>query len=211
MKLIRKRKEMIPGWCGSPKGLLQVLFERGLINETKLPKYSDTGKSDQKDSMGQILPEEEKYVLRNLMEKCSDFKYEPTAMEYLFTQLSCTNNTAMKLLTSPKYHCEIAGEGIEFSWGLVKKRYRNIQLEETYTKEKFKLCVQKCIATVSKKHTQKFASKARCYMMAYKNIPTNDLTYNIIEKFVKEHKCHRSVVDHDSAYITKLWKDSINI
>ena len=33
VNLIRTRKEKIPGWCGSPKGLLQVLFERGIINQ----------------------------------------------------------------------------------------------------------------------------------------------------------------------------------
>ena len=31
---------VIKGWVGRPKGMLQVLWERGFINEQELEKYS---------------------------------------------------------------------------------------------------------------------------------------------------------------------------
>ncbi len=38
---------------------------------------------------------------------------------------------------TPKCHCEIASEGIEYSWALAKKHFRQILLEEKRGKEKF--------------------------------------------------------------------------
>ena len=42
-KAVEKVKE---GWEGKPKGLLQVLWERGLIDGNNLKQYSLTGKKD---------------------------------------------------------------------------------------------------------------------------------------------------------------------
>ena len=32
----------------------------------------------------------------------------------------------VKMMSTPKYHCELAGEGIEYAWGFIKSRYRCI-------------------------------------------------------------------------------------
>ena len=42
-ELIERKKE---GWVGNSKGLLQVLWERGFIDETSIEKYKLTGKND---------------------------------------------------------------------------------------------------------------------------------------------------------------------
>ena len=33
-----------------------------------------------------------------------------------------------EILTTPKYHAEISGEGIEYAWGVAKSMYRKIKL-----------------------------------------------------------------------------------
>jgi hypothetical protein len=79
---ITKQREVInPGWQDKPKGLLQVLWERGLINSVELDKYTVdrqkiviTGKVDLQYSLCQILA------------NCRDFKEEETALQHLGRQ-----------------------------------------------------------------------------------------------------------------------------
>ena len=107
-----------------------MLWERGFIDEEKLGEYTMNGKKNQKDEEGKTREEYKKYSLRTLMASCTDFKDEKSAMEVLFEQLSTRGQNQIHLLTSPKYHCELAGEGIEYSWGLAKKKYRNSLLKK---------------------------------------------------------------------------------
>ena len=77
-KLVEK---ILPGWEGKSKGLLQMLWERGLLDPQLLDntlwkgKNPISGKSDLQ------------YLLRNIIAKCSDFKNEETALQYLGSQL----------------------------------------------------------------------------------------------------------------------------
>ena len=64
------------------------------------------------------------------MRNCDNFINQKNAMEELCEKLSAIGEPSIKLLTSSKYHCEIAGEGIELNWGYRKKAYRNIPLDE---------------------------------------------------------------------------------
>ena len=75
------------------------------------------------DANNKLEPEFEQYALRTLMWKCVDFKEELSAMEVLLLKLSEKGYHQVKLLISPKYHCELAGDGVEYVWGLVKKYY----------------------------------------------------------------------------------------
>ena len=104
------------GWVNRPKGLLQVLWERGWIDVTKLSEYTLKGKANQMDGDQNILPEYRRFVLRHLMSQCADFKEEKSAMEVLLEDLSkkSLNNQKVELLVSPKYHCELDGEGVEY-------------------------------------------------------------------------------------------------
>ena len=45
IRTVRSEKQKIFGWCGQPKGLIQVLWERGLIDIDKLSEYSISGKN----------------------------------------------------------------------------------------------------------------------------------------------------------------------
>ena len=79
---------------------------------------------------GNVKSEFQHYVLNDLMKNCEDFMNQKNAMEELCDKLSAIGEPSIKILTSPKYHCEIAGEGIELNWGYMKKGYCNIPLEE---------------------------------------------------------------------------------
>jgi len=45
-------------------------------------------------------------------------------------------------------------------------------------------------------------------MVAYQNIDVDELSCEIIEKFVKKIRTHRSMADIDIAYIEKAWKET---
>ena len=58
-------------------------------------------------------------------------------MEVLLDDLSRKGTPKVELLTSPKYHCELAGEGVEYTWGMMKKYHRSLLLETKNMKRKF--------------------------------------------------------------------------
>ena len=53
--------KVLPGWVGEPKGLLQVLFERGLINTAKYNPIKRSGLKQfytvdgRKDNVGNVM------------------------------------------------------------------------------------------------------------------------------------------------------------
>ena len=155
---------VIPGWYNSQKGLLQVLYERGFIDLSKLSEYSRSGKKKEMDKDGKVMCDYKQYVLTDLMENCDDFKNQKNAIEELCEQLSLIGDPSIRILTSPKYHCEIAGEGIELNWGYCKKCYRNIPFDKKNKKDKFVKHVKESIQKVTLELVQKFAAKTHRYM-----------------------------------------------
>ena len=88
------------------------------------------------------------------------------------------------MLTSPKYHCELAGEGVEYAWGFMKRNFRNYSLNDKNTKEKFNKAVRDSVELVSVQNVSKFSGRCRRYMMTYLNIANNNqqnVTFNMIE------------------------------
>jgi hypothetical protein len=114
-KTVEKIRE---GWEGKPKGLLQILWERGLINGNNLKQYSLTGKKDQ---LGTV---DESTSLRHIMGMCQDFVNEEGMLQHI------TNSLGVKVLLTPKCHAELAGEGVEYLWACAKSAYRNLSLRE---------------------------------------------------------------------------------
>ena len=143
------------------------------------------------------------------MAKCDDFKNQKNAMEELCDTLSAAGEQSITILTSPKYHCEIAGEGIELNWGFMKKGYRNIPFEEKKTKSDFMKAVHNSKDKVSIDLVRKFAAKTRRYMLTYRMIEPNDLTFESIEKFCKKIATHRNMEDIERGYIEHMWRESM--
>jgi hypothetical protein len=206
------------GWVHKPKGMYQILYERGWIDVTKkYNAYSLDGKAEWFDETGSIMDQYLPYCMRHLLSNCSDFRDEITAMEDLCQNISTINST-VSILYTPKYHCEIAGEGIEYAWGLSKKYYRNLEYSRKRGIVNFRRSIRESIDFVSVVHARKFAGKVRRYMLAYihydqradDNSPKP--TYQQIEHFVKtESKTHRNVADSEVGYIAKIWKDSTDL
>ena len=70
---------MKKGWEGQPKGLLQVLWERGWIDEGQLEKYTIEPATDDD---GEVLEGAEDWSLKCLMASCLDFAEEMTALQH---------------------------------------------------------------------------------------------------------------------------------
>lgn len=134
LKIEVTQEEITQGWLNSPKGLLQVLYERHMINKDKLSWYTDQGRKTHMGNNGIIQTKYKEYMLQPMMQACSYFKNEESSMQMLFKKLSSLHNNNIYILTSPKYHCEIAGLGIEYAWGLSKKKFRRIPLSEKKNK-----------------------------------------------------------------------------
>jgi len=80
-----------------------------IIDEKNLNQYTVTGR---KDEMSILQPETS---LKFLLGNCLDFEEEELLLQ------SKGRILRAKIDQTPKCHCELAGEGIEYSWGCVKK------------------------------------------------------------------------------------------
>jgi hypothetical protein len=212
--------EVLEGWIGKPKGMYQILWERGWIDATKkFNEYSNDGKIHEKDERGEVMPQYLPMCLRYLLTQCSDFKNEITALEDLARKLSLGTST-VKISFTPKYHCEIAGEGIEYAWGLSKRYYRSLPLARKRGIANFRFSVRESVDTVLVHHVRKFGGRIRRYMLAYTHYDSRENTENNqshasyldIENFVKKtSKSHRSIADFEVGYITKVLRESLNL
>jgi hypothetical protein len=208
--------KVIEGWEGKAKGLLQVLWERGFIDPSKKPSWytmhgnkdADTGVVDKSSS------------LSYLMGCCPDFyKEEKTALEQLAEQLE----VAVRL--TPKFHAELAGEGVEYSWAYAKSFYRRSPLLSKKGRENFKNLVMKSTCPVeqlTKERICKFAARARAYICTYYCLDRSNTTdeasgggggnngmvtekqpllYKAIERLMKKFKAHRCAMDFDGGFV----------
>jgi hypothetical protein len=69
---------------------------------------------------GEILEGAEEWSLRVLMANCLDFAEEVTALQYVGNELGVSISISPK-----KFHAELAGKGIEYSWGVTKGLYQH--------------------------------------------------------------------------------------
>ena len=213
--------EVEEGWLGKPKGLFQALWERGWIDPNNLDKYVKNRRVVWMDASGksvrdECLHEYQKYSMTYLMGECSDFKTELSAMEKLAHDLSARHDCNMA-----KYHCEMAGEGIEYSWRYAKKEFCSLNLNEKKGKDNFIKCVKRSLKKVSADLMRKFSARARRYMLTYRlfDIHGEDaefdslgLSYKEIEKYVTtKMKTHRCAFDLDHRWISRIWRESQQI
>ena len=119
---------------GKSKGLLQVLWDGGFIDEMIIEKYKLTGKND---DFGIV---DNSTSLRHMMTMCSDFLHEQGMMEFIGRKVG------VEVILTPKCHAELAGEGVEYLWTCSKNHYRNISLNEKKGKEKFTKAGRKCLS-----------------------------------------------------------------
>ena len=134
---------------------------------------------------------------------------EETALEHLATQLGAT------VRLTPKFHAELAGEGIEYCWALAKGYYRRMPLSRKMGRENFKQLVKESICPC------KLSARARAYICSYYQLAktaeaggsggsntTNSvvaehqpLLYKEIERLMKDFKVHRCALDFDRGFV----------
>ncbi len=111
------------GWQGKQKGILQILWERGWIDEFNINQYTMDGR---KDTFGVLQPTTS---LKYLLSSCKDFEEEESLLQ------SMGRKMGVLVDRTPKCHCELAGEGIEYAWGCSKNYYHRLPLKEKNQKK----------------------------------------------------------------------------
>jgi hypothetical protein len=116
--ILNKIEEQIieEGWESKLKGMLQILWERGWIDEGRLQDYTVNG---QKDALGTTINDT---LLRYLLGNCEDFINKKSMLQYYGRMMGVLVDR------TPKCHCELAGEGIEYSWAAAKNKYRRVPI-----------------------------------------------------------------------------------
>ena len=105
--------DVVEGWLGKPKGIKQVLWERGLLDPQV--QYVTKLKRDDPNEAGKV-------EYSSVLSMCLDFLEEKTCLMYLGERLN------VEVDRSTKCHPELAGEGIEYTWGRAKGLYRKARL-----------------------------------------------------------------------------------
>jgi hypothetical protein len=124
---------VLKGWEDIPKGVLQILWERGFIDPEKQKEdYTADGK---KDAFGNGIRETS---LKHLMSVLTIFIEEETLLQYHGRFL-----LGVKVEQTPKCHPEISGVGIESNWGCAKGVYCRLPISQKKTKEKLRGSVRK--------------------------------------------------------------------
>ena len=200
------------GWVGKQKGLLQVLWERGWIDESRLDDYAIIKKDDADGAV------DEELSLQCLMESCLDFANEITELQ------SMGEKMGVRVILTTKFHVEMAGERIEYLWGVSKSWYRSKPLKLKWKKASFLQLVRGCLdpKLITKEKVRSFSKRARSYICAYyalehtkQNINNNDnetinhdemallscaIEYEKIEQMVKMFRTHRCAFDFDRKF-----------
>ena len=198
-------EEIEEGWEGKPKGLRQVLWERGWLDPNE-GGYSMKGK---KDADGN-LDLSKSYV--HLMARCADFRREKAALHHLGDKLGVVVHS------TPKYHAELAGEGIEYVWALSKNWFKRQPLSARKSRQQFKALVKRALSPkmVTAKTVRGCGRRARSYILAYAFLHDNENNEEFkkefvdIEKTSKKYRSHRGPGDQQSGFIKKLYAEVVD-
>ena len=147
---------------------------------------------------------------------------EKTDIEQLVFNASNNSPNNSSILFTPKFHCELAGEGIEYAWGMMKRLYRKQPMKMKRSSRGFHKLVRDCSNSVSLRTARLFSAKARRYMVVYhhrrlelhnKNESgvVSDWSHNKTEMIHKIYRSHRDVNIIDGVFITRVMRDCIGI
>ena len=145
---------------------MQILFKQGWIDPTCIAEY--TWKGSKKDNA---------YNLHELMLLQEDFQNEKTLLQLHGEKFG------VMVDRTPKCHPEIAGEGIEYGWGLAKLKYRQSSITLKRGKELFRNLVRFCLddEVLSITRIRSHSKKAREYILLYKALKDIDIDIDKIE------------------------------
>lgn len=95
-------------------------------------------------------------LLLKLLSQCKDFSDQKTDLEQLCDEISAEIPNFVSVLFTPKFHCELAGEGIEYSWGASKRYYRRQPITMKRSTLNFERLVKDSINKVSTMMCRRF-------------------------------------------------------
>jgi hypothetical protein len=124
----------VPEWRAKQKGLLQSLWEHGWIDLMRLNEYSIEGETN---AMGL---KQVNTSLKHLMSNYKDFIEKESSLQ--------SNGWKMGIIIDwmLKCHCELAGEGVEYSWACAKNEYWKKLIRQKKSKDLFKTTVRECLS-----------------------------------------------------------------
>lgn len=175
-----KKKE---GYEDKAKGKKQYLWESGWWEEgmSSAAKVSD-----------------EKNV-NNVLQALPNFKNERTALQHI------VESRGHILMLSPKCHPEVAGVGIESSWGFSKQKFRRVYNDEVpehlHANIAKSMCTEKHL-TIGR--VRRFTRRTRDYCRAYRDLALRGVvakSKDMIEKMRNKQKVHRNIIDMEPGFL----------
>ena len=175
----------VTGFLGQPKGGKQLLRERGLWHKG----MSWTGK---KDTYG--VPETvdidgvaRSTCAKDVLAACWDYQNETSELEQMVTDLG------HRAMFTPKGHCELAGEGIEYDWGVASRwKRKNGRDEDQHLQEDTLRSLSPKVLPVLR--VRMFERTAWRYKQAYRRVTRGEATageFAEVERLQKEIRRHR--------------------
>mmetsp|Transcript_14417 Transcript_14417/g.38266 ORF Transcript_14417/g.38266 Transcript_14417/m.38266 type:complete len:201 (-) Transcript_14417:231-833(-) len=176
----------IPALC---MPMRQIAWERGWHKPPSEGKMHGR-KVDEEDGS-----EDPSFSLPHVLSNCWDFSHEKTALqEYV-------ESRGHILRMCVKGHPEMAGVGIEYSWGKAKQKFRR----DVNDRKPGRLHrnIVKCFSREPKflplGRIRKYARRTRCYRRAYRDGKSSNLVS--LEKLVQQYKQHRSAEVFDRKFV----------
>ncbi|KAG7352841.1 hypothetical protein IV203_008889 [Nitzschia inconspicua] len=160
---ISKCEQKYTGWVGEPKGLLKVARERGLIDHNDHHLYSVNPKNNPDGTLNA------EQSLRSIIGQCTGFLNELAHLQVMASELK------VQVMLTPKFHPEMTGEGIDYSWGFAEGSYRRKPLQKKRKRADFEDLVNECTnveTEPTKARIRKFNSRARAYLSTHLYLAT---------------------------------------
>jgi hypothetical protein len=182
------KADRIDGYVGKAKGLRQIAIERGFFSKERMMLSHRDPTFVNSDE------------LRKVLGTCTDFKNETSQLQHIATELG------VSVIMTPKAHAELAGQGIEYSWGYAKLYFRQHNTAGDKAK-KLEANIRKALSeeNMTKARVRKFVRKAREYKVIYheyflakraaeKEVKEAEVDKNETDEKKEEHKVKQEVV-----------------
>ena len=138
---------------------------------------------------------------------CEDFRNETTEIAELLAKLG------VQMEQTPRKHPELAGEGVEYSWGKGKLEFRrsNDYNPNAASLERRVRAALDSSTVLTRSRIRKFIRRGNEYKRAYRELENGQqvdagatagsVTHTDIEQMKRDVKAHRSTKDQDLKFI----------
>ena len=158
--------------------------------------------------------------MSSIISKCQDFNNQNTDLEVLCAKITTDLPFEVSILSTPKFYCKLAGEGIEYTWGASKRMYRRQSIQMKRSVADFEMLVPKSLNYISIGMVRRFSGKARSCMLAYSHklfeeedegsnsLVTSEWNFDRNDKIQKIYRSHRDVSTTGGKCIEQVLKEA---